>query len=371
MAATLIVLVHAWLFTGGFGGLEDSLANRAVVRLDTLVSLFFVMSAFLLYRPMIAHRGGGPRRPAVKGYALGRFLRIYPAYWVALTGLGLAVGLAGVFSADWWSFYSLYVNIGSLFAVADCGGLTFLCGLPQTWTLTTEVTFYIALPFFAALTALIARGRPARSWIRLELALILALALAELLLSVPPLKLRDEPWFQFSALGHLYWLGLGLGLAVLSVGREGGVPLPRWLAALAERPAISWGGALVTYLVLVAALPAVPFPVADDTTAQFLVTQVGQGIFAFLVLVPVLLGNPNAALPRRVLANPVIAWLGLVSYGLFLYHVTIAYLLGAGGLGESFAVVLVATLALSIPLAAASYYWVELPLMRWYTARRR
>ena len=59
-----------------------------------------------------------------------------------------------------------------------------------------------------------------------------------------------------------------------------------------------------------------------------------------------------------------IAWLGLISYGFYLWHVTIAYYLGFGGAEEGFGTVLVLTVAITIPIAAASYYLLERPLMR-------
>ena len=57
--AVAIIIGHAWFFTGGFGGFTESLPNRAMVRMDGLVALFFLLSAFLLYRPFIAHRDRG------------------------------------------------------------------------------------------------------------------------------------------------------------------------------------------------------------------------------------------------------------------------------------------------------------------------
>jgi peptidoglycan/LPS O-acetylase OafA/YrhL len=367
IAATAIVAVHVWLFTGGFGGFDATLANRAMVRLDGLVSVFFLLSAFLLYRPMIAHRVGGPPRPRVADYAKGRFLRIYPAYWVALTGLAIVPGLVGVFSGDWWAFYSLGFYLDPLYGTSACpstGTEQFRCGLPQSWTLTAEVTFYAVLPIYAAITSRIARGRDARGWMRAELTLLAGLAAVSVFLNVPPASLLDDPWFRFSFLGHFYWIALGLALAVLSVGLQGRGALPRPLRVATSRPALPWVGALAIYLVLVAAIPPTPFIVARFTTEQFLGIHLAQGALAMLLLIPVVFGNPNVGLPARVLTIPVIAWLGLISYGLYLWHVTIAFDLGFGGADAGFGTVLAGTLLVAIPLAAASYYLIERPLMR-------
>ena len=59
-----------------------------------------------------------------------------------------------------------------------------------------------------------------------------------------------------------------------------------------------------------------------------------------------------------------ISGLGLISYGFYLWQVTIAYYLGFGGAEESFGVVFALTLIIAVPLAAASYFLIERPLMR-------
>ena len=51
--------------------------------------MFFLISGFLLYRPFVAARLRGEPMPFVGAYAWRRFLRIVPAYWVALTATAL------------------------------------------------------------------------------------------------------------------------------------------------------------------------------------------------------------------------------------------------------------------------------------------
>jgi peptidoglycan/LPS O-acetylase OafA/YrhL len=371
VAAIAVVLVHAWLFGGTFGGLEggipDTIENRAAARLETMVVCFFLLSAFLLYRPMIAHRGGGPAQPRVATYGKRRFLRIYPAYWVALTVLAIVPGLVGVFGSDWWAYYSVlsHLDLGA----GSCSAQTyFQCGLPQTWTLATEITFYAILPLYVALTALLARRLSLRAWIKAELALLALLTIVSLALNVP---LRDEAWFRFTFMGHFYWLALGLGLAVLSVGLAAGEQLPRAVRFAADRPLLSWGAAFAVYVATVAALPPTPYIVAPLSHVEYLALHVAQGLFAALVLIPAVFGNPNVGLPRRILANPVIMWVGLISYGIYLWHVTIAYDLGIGGGDAGPLVVLIGTVLVAFPLAAASYYLIEAPLMRLKDGRIR
>jgi peptidoglycan/LPS O-acetylase OafA/YrhL len=363
VAAIGVLIVHSWIFAGQFG---SELANRFIVRLDSMVAIFFLLSAFLLYRPMIAHRAGGPGAPRVFDYAKRRFLRIFPAYWVALTALALFLGVNGVFSSQWWSFYSLTEYLHPVTSSAACEGAGYRCGLLQSWTLTVELTFYLILPLFAALTARLARKGDVQSWMRAVLVLIALLAATSLALDLLPLGLREKSWFTYTFAAHFDWLGLGLAMAILSAvyGRHDEA-LPRPLRTLATNPGACWAGGLALYLVTVFAFQPVPFTVAQFTDAEFLGIHIIQCGVAFLLVFPVVFGNPNLGLPRRILANRYLLWLGLVSYGLYLWQVSIGIELGFGGASASFLTVLVGTVLIALPFAVASYYLIERPLMRW------
>lgn len=362
--AIAIIVGHAWFFTGGFGGFTESLPNRLMVRMDGLVALFFLLSAFLLYRPMIAHRTGGAPPPRVGDYARRRVIRLYPAYWVALTAFAIFVGISGVFSHNWWAFYGL-VDFLHLQLHDVCNNTNeLLCGLPQSWTLGVDMTFYILLPIYAAAAGWFARGREPRVWARRELIAIAVIGLASLFLGGPPFDLREHDWYRFSVLGHLYWFSLGLGLAILSVldWRTG---LPRAVRALAERPLLCWGGAAAIYVFSVFAFYPAPFiigPFLVEGEYNWLVLL--QGIAAVLLFVPGTFGNPNRGLPNRILGHPWLMFVGLISYGLLLWNVTIAVLLGEGGAEAGYWTVLILGTVATIPLALASYFLIEKPLMR-------
>jgi peptidoglycan/LPS O-acetylase OafA/YrhL len=368
--AIAIIVGHAWFFTGGFGGFTESIPNRAMVRMDGLVALFFLLSAFLLYRPMIAHRSGGPAAPRVGDYARRRFIRLFPAYWVALTGFAVFVGLHGVFSANWWAFYSLTDFLHLPLHNVCPGDQEFLCGLPQSWTLGVDMTFYVLLPFYAGLTALIARKRDVRSWVVLELALLALLALASLGLGGPPFELRSEDWFRFSALGHFYWFALGLGLAVVSVV-DWKAGLPRVVRGAAASPMLCWVAAAAIYVFTVLAFYPAPFIIAPFRDGlEYTTLNLIQGVAAVLLFIPAVFGNPNRGLPNRLLGHPALMWVGLISYGLLLWNVTFAVLLGYPRADEGYWTVLIVGTLATIPLAVLSYYVVERPLMKFKYRRR-
>jgi peptidoglycan/LPS O-acetylase OafA/YrhL len=98
VAVLAVVVVHSAVFGDALG---SSLGGRLLAHLNVGVAIFFLISGFLLYRPFIAHRTGGPEAPAVRDYAKRRFLRIYPAYWLVLTVLVVVPGLTGVVGGGW------------------------------------------------------------------------------------------------------------------------------------------------------------------------------------------------------------------------------------------------------------------------------
>ena len=81
-------------------------------------------------------------------------------------------------------------------------------------------------------------------------------------------------------------------------------------------------------------------------------------------MLPAVFADDAGGLPRRFLAQPGVAWLGLVSYGIFLWHYAVTLDLGFDGDGLSFWPLLAVTLAISIAAAAISYYALERPLLR-------
>ena len=90
---------------------------------------------------------------------------------------------------------------------------------------------------------------------------------------------------------------------------------------------------------------------------------------ALCLLLPAVFGDPAGGWPRRVLANRWLARLGLISYGVFLWHLTIAIKLSGGHAGRwlpigNFLSLTVVVLAVSVPVATASYLLLERPLLR-------
>lgn len=373
LAALAILAFHVASFTGA---LANGLAGDALAVLGPRsLTLFFVISGFLLYRPYVSARVRGRSSPPLGRYLRRRALRILPAYWVALTLLAVFPGIVGVLTDDWWRYYGFL----QLYSSTTVGG-----GIAVAWSLCVEVTFYLLLPFWAWLIRRITVGRSEAAGVRIEAAALAVLVACGVGVQLASARGEVSDLVASSLLGQCAWLGLGMMLAVASVATDRRpLKLAGWVRV---HPGLCWLGAAAALGGLVALLDPSGLtgiiqslntrqPVPESLAVLFL-----TGALVVLLVLPAVFGEEAGGGPRRLLAWRPVAWLGLVSYGLFLWHLPVAeYLivpagssrLSADGPGLSaelpFAVtpiLLLLTLAVSAALAAASYYLVELPFLR-------
>ena len=98
------------------------------------------------------------------------------------------------------------------------------------------------------------------------------------------------------------------------------------------------------------------------TSEEWLYEHIFYGAIAFFLLLPAVFGDSLGGLPRVILRNRVLAWLGLISYGIFLWHHPIVGELSTRDWGEwRFAGMTLATFVIATACAAASYYLLERP----------
>ncbi len=356
IAVVCVVLVHCAVFSGTVSG---SLGGRLLAHLNVGVTIFFLISGFLLYRPFIAYRGGGAAAPGVDSYAKRRFLRIYPAYWLVLTILLVIPGLPRVDFESVWPMYALLHTL-PLSSGPRCSQLVTNCGLAQTWSLVAEVTFYAVLPAYALIVDRLTRRLSLRAWVTAQ-ALTLAV-LSALSVWLQFVVLAPAPqWVGWSVAGNVFWFALGMGLAVVSAattGRALGFRLATWIST---RATVLWGAAVAIYVLLSLTIQPTPFVIASG---QALAVHLAFGMIAVLMLAPAVFADGTRRAPQRIVASPAMAWLGLVSYGVFLWHYAVVLKLSGRHGGTAFVPLLAGTLAISIGCAAVSYYMLERPLMK-------
>jgi peptidoglycan/LPS O-acetylase OafA/YrhL len=329
--------------------------------------LFFVISGFLLYRPYVAARAEGRPAPSIARYARRRVLRIVPAYWVALTVLAVFPGIVGVFSGDSWRYY-LFAQLYSQDTVSR--------GIPVAWTLCVEASFYVVLPFWAMTVRRVG----------VELKALALVAAGGIAIQVAAARNAVSDLVATTLLGQCTWLALGMALAVASVAAQRRGDPPRAVRLVVEHPGLCWLGAAVSFAALTALVrsdwlfhTAQSFTATQPVARTLAAIALGVAVHVLLVA-PAIFGERAGGLPRRVLAAAPLAWLGLISYGLYLWHLTVVELVGlrsdpahfsAEGLGLATRIdhlttpiVFVLALAATTAIAAASYYLVELPFLR-------
>ena len=212
------------------------------------------------------------------------------------------------------------------------------------------------LPLFAFAILWLTRGLDLRTWMRVQLAILAALSVVSVLLLFVVFGHVPSLWISSTAVGSWMLFSFGMGLAVASVALDRAEHQPALVRLTASNPIVPWAVAIALYVGLSLWLPHVV-----TSTAQSIALDVGLAVIAFLIALPAVFGDPTRGLPRRVLAHPLVAWIGLISYGIFLWHFAIADELGSK---LPFGFALAVTLVLSVAVAAASYYIVERPLLR-------
>jgi peptidoglycan/LPS O-acetylase OafA/YrhL len=351
-----VLLTHTSSLSGSDGG---TWFGPFAARLDVGVTIFFLISGFLLYRPFVNTRmNGAPATPFVVFFRR-RFLRIFPAYWAALTLLAIAPGLPDVHSERWWVYYGL-------FQAYDPGW--FDKGIGTAWSLSTELAFYLLLPLYAWAAARLARGRR----IGVELAVLAGLAAASVVARAlvagaeRSAAFGEASTFPITIGGTFLWFALGMAVAVVSAwlaGRPEAWPTPRFVTVIAARPWLPWLGAAACFVLVSRGIGITGYGLQRLSVAQVVGEHLLYAGVALGLLLPAVVGDNAGGWPRRMLANRWLATLGLISYGVFLWHLTIAIKLSGEGL-DGFVPLTIVTSAAAIAIAALSYVLLERPLLR-------
>ena len=280
------------------------------------VDVFFVLSGYLITRLLIAERAE-TGRIALAAFYWRRATRLYPALILAValtllatdsTGrLGALVVLA--YLADFW------VATGR-----DLGALL------HTWSLAIEEQFYLGWP----LLLLAVRSRRRLTVVALALA---TASLVALVVWSPPLAGLDKGPYN-SPFTRMWELLIGCALASSFSGKD----RSRWGRLL-----------VVASLVGTVALVAVGSAVQSS---GLLVCAAALGAGSLLLV--------EAGRLRWLALRP-LPQLGEMSYGIYLYHYPMFFIIAPdGGLGP-----LLLAVAATFVAAVLSYHVVEQPVRRW------
>lgn len=329
IAILMVVLYHTDLaiVPGGFAG----------------VDVFFVISGFLITRNLLAPVLAGSS-PGLATFWARRIRRLVPALsamilaTLVLSGVVLAaaelpeVAKQGGSSALYISNILFAAERGDYFGF-DLAESPFL----HTWSLSVEEQFYVIWPVFILILAWLIQRRPAKA--RPVLIAGLAAATALSFAASVLLTYQSPVWAFFSSPTRAWEFGAGALLAVMSwrpSARAGS-----WMAGL---------GVAVLALTTVLLNAATPYP-GLAAVAPVLATS----------LVIVGGSTSSTGFVSGCLRHPASQWLGRVSYSWYLWHWPVIVLgsvaLRSGGVPSKMLLA-----AVSLPLAVASFRFVERPL---------
>jgi peptidoglycan/LPS O-acetylase OafA/YrhL len=337
LSVAAVVLYHAQVsgFDGGFFGVE----------------VFFVISGFLITSLLLAERerAGAISLPQ---FWMRRAKRLLPALFLLIAG---SLGIAAAFAADavpqtkadlpaalffvsnWWQIASHH----SYFMAVERPPL-----LEHLWSLAVEEQFYIAFPPLLVLLGL-AAGKASRRWLAIFAgtgAVASTLWMASLYdPSVDPsgVYLRTDT--------RLSGLLLGVALAALA-------PAPSARRSRGARRGLDALG--------VAGLAGVLWAFTRWRDTDPFVYRLGFGIVDVASAAMILSAAFGAWMPRLLGSGP-LRWIGLRSYGLYLWHWPIMAVTRPDfDTSWSGAQLFALRLGLTVAATELSYRFVEVPIRR-------
>ncbi len=329
------VIVEHWA-----SGMPQAL-RRLVESLDLGglgVECFFVLSGFLITSILLETKERNLSfRESLGHFYVRRVLRIFPAYYFAL----LATYLLFAPMRDVFGWHALYL---SNIYPAWHGGWPPIGG--HFWSLSVEEQFYLFWPLIV---------------LSLPMARIRYAALACFLLA---------PWSRL-LLWHLYG-GDHVAIWTLTTSALDLLCFGAFLACVKHRTGLARGSSEMRRLALMGAsallLYAALFFLAKGTVLHATFGRTLTAVFCGALIASA--ANGLGGLAGRVLSNRLVVWLGIVSYGLYIFHPFIPSLylralellaLDRGMFG-AFYIRYPLLAAMLLTVTASSYYLLEKPV---------
>lgn len=303
------------------------------------VPVFFVLSAYLITSLLLRERDRTGRLDT-RGFYIRRILRIWPLYYSFLAVVCLLPFILHYQSMPviWIAGYSFLAgNWVQAFAAYSPPTLV----AHPLWTVSIEEQFYLMWP-------LVVRKASRASIAGIAIALLVAANLSRVLLAFSSFPSRFQA-INHNTVSNLDPIALGVLLAL----------------GLKKPPTLSLLKRVALFLVCVFAMISVG-GIIDVHRVTGAVVGKPIAAFASAGILVSFLGVTN-----HLIRNPVVQYLGKISYGLYVIHFSVwlclVHFLNESARSQTLAGrIEMAALALAITIAVASisYKWLETPFLR-------
>jgi peptidoglycan/LPS O-acetylase OafA/YrhL len=365
IAALGVVAVHVGLISGY--SVRGGALGPYFARGEVGVTVFFLLSGFLVYRPFVAAHLDGRPAPRLGPYLWRRAVRILPLYWVALTVVLFVDQRTDIENVgDALTFYG--------FAQIYRAGYE-TEGIQQAWSLCTLVSFYLAAPVLAAaIRAVGSRTATAAGRLRAELGAVVVLVAVAY--GYQWLVVNDLPHEAAVVDGRLCWLPIhldvfGLGMALAALYHWGQIqPADRRTAAtaLGRVPAAAWWAVAAVSYWYVSVRLGLPLSAGAHDPGEHMAREVLYTLVSVGLMLPAVFGPQHRGAIRWVLRWPPVAAVGILTYGVFLWHEWAIDLWidwrDLPPLNGWWVSMLAFVLAFTLAISALTYWLVEKPAAR-------
>jgi len=305
------------------------------------VNLFFVLSGFLISQILINSKFNVEKSKLfiLKQFYIRRFLRIFPLYYLVVL-LGWIFKVPSDNTSFFW-FVTYTTNIICGINQGHCGYFTHL------WSLAVEEQFYIIFPF---IILLILPQKLLQTFLLLIVLAICSRLVIYFILKGSP----DMEWASYTLTPCCFdAFGIGAVLAYLKIFSS------EQLLRILNRTYVFFGILLFCLGLYFFSLghPKLNLPLILSyrlTLSIFCFWLIGVGSF-----------SEYKGLTKRILENRVVVYLGKISYGIYVYHHFIPWVLQKLGFdGNNHSLILDALFYFSVTvgLSVASWHLFESPI---------